>query len=680
MKKIIYIAIALFLSVSVFAQVDRSVQPKPGPAPKVNIIKPKSFKLANGLEVLVVENHKLPQVIVALGFDNPPSVEGAIKGVDELAGAMLGNGTTKLSKDEFNEQLEYYGANIHFGLNDITGKTLSRFLPEVISLMAQGVLEPSFTEVEFKSERAKFLDAIKIEEKSAKHIAGNVRKALIYGKNHPKGEMFTEESIKKVNLSDVKGYYGKYFVPSKAYLVIIGDVNFDEVKKLVTDNFSSWKKGEAPKSVYTEPVNLATTEIDFVDVPNAVQTEISVNVVTNLKMTDSDYFAALLANYILGGSSDSYLFKNLRETHGWTYGAYSSIDANKYTSDICISASVRSAAADSSLVEMMKEVKRIRTQKPTQEELDLAKAKFIGSFVMNAEKPNSVVNFTLRERTQSLPANFYENYIQSISAVTLDQIQAAANRYFSDEKARIVIAGKASEILPSLEKLNIPIKYYDRYANAVSKPEAKKVSSDVSVKSILMKYIDAIGGEAVLNKVKTIEITSVATVQGQQMTIVKKEAFNKSFQSMSVMGMLLAKTVFNGKTGYMEVQGKKKEMDAEEIASQKNLAPFPELLMLKSDDIKLAGIEKINDVDAYKLVEGPYSYFYDVNTGLKVAESKAMKNPAGEEAIQVVNFGDYKEIDGIKIPYLSTMNIGMEIDLKVTDVKINEDVTDADFE
>lgn len=681
MKKILYIAVALLISLSIQAQVDRSVQPHPGPAPKINLGKPQTFTLPNGLQVLVVENHKLPRATFSLVLDNPPSIEGTIKGVDNLTSSLMGNGTSKISKDEFNEMLDFYGTSVGFSVHSIGGTMLSKYFPEVLSLAAQGALDPLFTQEELESERAKLLDAIKVDEKSTSAISGRVRSVLLYGQNHPKGEYLTEESINKITLADINNYYQKYFVPENAYLVIVGDVKFDEVKKMVTENFSAWKKASPPKSIYNEPVNLTETRIGFVDVPNAVQSEISVNNIVNLKMTDPDYFAVLLANYILGGGSDGYLFMNLREGHGWTYGAYSGISADKYTTDFSATAAVRNAVTDSALVEMLKEVKRIRTTLPTAKELELAKAKYIGNFVMTAEKPQTVAGFALREKTQLLPADFYENYIKNIDAVTLEQVQAAAKKYFSDDASRIVVAGKASEVLPGLEKLGIPIDFFDKYGNPTTKPEAKVIEAGVTAKSILSKYINAIGGEEALKAIKTLSTRSKASIQGQEITLQKINTANgKSFQQITGMGMTLMKTVYNGKTGFVEVQGQRKDMTDEELAEMKYSAIFPELLMINSPTIQLGGIDNLNGVDVYKLIDGDNTFYYDVSTGLKLGEGVKKEVAPGQEIDQLGFYSDYKEISGVKIPYSSTINVGMEVEFKVIDVKVNEGVVDADFE
>lgn len=468
MKKILYLFILLGLTAGAKAQLDRSVRPKSGPDPIINLTKPETFRLNNGLTVLVVENHKLPRVTFSMILDNPLSVEGNKKGVSDLASNMMGNGTSKISKDDFNEQLDYYGASVNFSIDGFGGNTLSRYFPKVLSLVAQGVLDPLFTEKDLSDERAKLLDNIKASEKSPQAIAGRVKSILIYGKNHPRGEYLSEATLKNVGLEDVKNYYKNYFVPGKAYLVVVGDVRLAEVKKWITDDFFSWKAAQAPVSKYTEPVDVKSTEIDFVDVPNAVQSEISLNNVVNLKMTDPDYFAALLANQILG-SGEGRLFKIIREAHGWTYGAYSSIRGDKHTSYFSAYASVRNAVTDSAVVSMSTILDTIRTQLPSADELSLVKAKYIGNFVMNAEKPETVAGFAIFTKTQSLPDDFYKNYIKNINSVSLEQVQEAAKKYFLHDHSRIIVVGKAEEVLGGLEKTGIPVKFFDQYGNPVSR-------------------------------------------------------------------------------------------------------------------------------------------------------------------------------------------------------------------
>jgi predicted Zn-dependent peptidase len=467
-KKTSIFIFILFLTGIMQAQ-DRT-QPKPGKSPIVNIKKPQTFFLANGLKVMVVENHKLPTVTFNLTLDNAPFAEGSKKGVDELTSSMMGNGNLKITKDDFNEEVDFLGANVSFSSHGAYANSLSKYSGRILELLSYGALEPKFTQIEFDKEKAKLIEGIKAQEKSVPAIANRVIDALAFGKDHPSGEFTTEESLKNISLADVEANYATYFVPENAYLVIIGDVKLKELKPVVEKLFGSWKKRNAPKQNYTSQENAAFTQINFVDVPNAVQSEISLVNTVNLKMGDKDFFPAVIATYILGGGFNSYLNMNLRETNGWTYGANSIIGAGKYTSKLKSASAVRNAVTDSAVVEFIKEIKRIRTEKVSEEVLQTVKAGYIGRFVMQVQKPQSVARYALNIETEDLPKDFYENYIKTINAVTAEDVMKAANKYFLIENTRIIIAGKGSEVIPGLEKLKIPMLYFDKYGNAVAKP------------------------------------------------------------------------------------------------------------------------------------------------------------------------------------------------------------------
>lgn len=467
MKKTSLLIFILLLNGIMQAQ-DRP-QPKPGKAPIVNIKKPQTFVLANGLKVMVVENHKLPRVTYNLSLDNAPFAEGDKKGVDELGSSLLGNGSKKIAKDIFNEEIDFFGANVHFGSRGAYANSLSKYANRILELMAEGALDPNFTQTEFDKEKAKMLEGLKAEEKSVPAIAARVGDALAFGKNHPSGEFVTKESLKNVTLADVEANYQNYFVPENAYLVIIGDVKYAKIKPVVEKLFGSWKKKESPKLTYDDPKNVPFTQINFVDMPNAVQSEISLINTVNLKMSDPDFFPAVIATHILGGDFNSYLNMNLRETHGWTYGASSNIGSGKYVSKLKSTSAVRNAVTDSAVVEFIKEIKKIRTEKVSDELLANIKASFVGKFVMQVQQPQAVARFALRIETENLPKNFYENYIRNINAVTPEQVQLAANKYFLIENTRIIITGKGSEVIPGLETLKIPIFYFDKYANPIKK-------------------------------------------------------------------------------------------------------------------------------------------------------------------------------------------------------------------
>ena len=679
MKKTIFILSSLFLTVIMQAQ-DRP-QPKPGPAPVINIGKPQTFELKNGLKVLVVENSKLPRVSFNLTLDNAPYAEGDKKGVADLTSSLIGSGTKKMSKDVFNEEIDFLGANIGFNSEGAYASGLSKYADRILELMADGALNSVFTQEEFDKEKAKLIEGLKTQEKSVQAVASRVENVLVYGKNHPSGEFLSEEVINKVTLNDAVQNYNSYFVPANAYLVVIGDVKFKEVKKAVEKYFGSWKKATAPAVSYADPKDVQYTQINFVDMPNAVQSEISLVNVSTLKMTDKDYFAAVLANQIIGGDFNSYLNMNLREAHGWTYGARSSIRGDKYVGKFKSSTQVRNSVTDSAVVEFFKELKKIRTERVTDEMLKNVKAGYVGNFVMQIQKPGTVARYALLTKTQGLPADFYENYIKNINAVTAEDIQRVANKYFLADNTRVMITGKGSEVLPALEKLGIPMFYFDKFGNSIEKPVAKKaIPAGVTAKSVFENYIKAVGGEKNVKAVKSIASTLTGTVQGISITMVRKATVTgKKLDEVTGMGQTLSKDVFDGTKGYESAQGQKTDYDAEKIADTKFYAsPFPELSLASKPGIALSGIESINGKDAYAIKDGKKTLYYDVTTGLKIAQSET-DEMQGQPVTQVISFSDYKDVKGVKVAYKTSLNVGIEIELNTTDVKINEGVTDADF-
>jgi predicted Zn-dependent peptidase len=678
-KQLTYIAAAFFFTGMVSAQkIDLNAMPKPGPTPAINIAKPKTFQLSNGLTVMVVENNKLPRVSASLSMDRPPYNEGAVTGVSEIMAEQFENGTTNISKDDFNKKVDYLGANLNFSSGGASANSLSKYFPEVLGLMADAIINPKFSAEEIQNSKERAIEGLKSEEKNASSIASKVSNALMYGKNTSRGEFETVESINKIQLADVQNTYKKYYAPDNAYLVIVGDVKFDQVKPLIEKSFSSWKKANTPIAQLEPASNVAKTEINVVDVPSAVQSVVSLNNLNTLKMKDANYFPATIANYILGGGGEARLFMNLREKNGFTYGAYSSMVASKYSPQFSASASVRNEVTDKAVKEFMNELNAISTVKP--EELANAKAKLKGSFIMSLEQPATIARFALNQKVQDLPADFYTNYLKSIDKVTAADVTNAVKATILPNQSRIFIAGKASDISEGLEKLSYPVKYFDKDANPVAKPTVQKVDASVTVASIADKYINAIGGKANLAKITSYTTNASMSMQGQNIDfkIVKAQG-GKELTTVTAMGQVVQKQVFDGKAGYSMQMGQKVDITPEEIAEkQKNPELFEELGFAKSADYKLGGIEKIGGEDSYAIKGGDTTYYYSVATGLKTGETKKIK-AKGQEMTIPTTFSNYKDVEGVKMPYtISVSQMGMDMTMNVKSYEINK-ATDADF-
>ena len=687
MKTKLYTLIAVFfMSLGVNAQIDRSQQPKPGPAPKISLEKPQEFELKNGLKILVVENHKLPRVSFNIAFDREPIVEGEKAGVTGLLGAMLANGTTSISKDDFNEEIDFLGARLNFGFGGGSASSITKYSNRMLELLADAAINPLLTEEEFQKEKEKLIEGIKSDAKSVDAIAGRAGGALAYGKHHPYGEFVTEESVEAVTLADVKAYFEKYFTPNNTYLVIIGDVDTKSVVKLAKKYFKNWEKASTTTTEIVEPnANPEALEINFVDMPNAVQSNISLTSNVKLKMSDPDYHAVLIANKILGGGFNSYLNMNLREEHGYTYGARSSVGTDKYISRFRAGAAVRNAVTDSAVVETIKEIKRFQTEPVEADALANAKAKYVGDFVLALERPSTIAQYAINTKVNELPEDFYATYLEKINAVTIEDVNRVANLYFTADKARIIVVGKGSEVIENLEKTGIPINYFDTFANPVEKPEfSKPIPAGVTAETVLESYITAIGGLEAVNAVNSVMTAADVTIEGMPFkptAVMKTMVPNMSSMEMSIEGMgTVMKQKFDGSEGYVEQQGMQQPMSEDELAEKaEEKGLFPETY-LDVNTLTLVSLTAIDGVDVYKVKVKEDSYrYYDAATGLLVRTEKS-EEAQGQKMTSVQDLSDYREVNGVLFPYSQKITTGPQIiGLAASEIVVNDGVSAEDF-
>lgn len=695
MKKVIFLALNLVAIQQGFAQIDRSVKPEAGAAPIISIKEPFTFTLPNGITVLVVENHKLAKVTATLNIDAGPIVEGKKAGLVDLMGQMLGEGTTTLTKEKFDEAVDIIGADVNLSVTGGSASALTRYFEKAFNLMADALKHPAFPQASFEKLQSLTITGLKASEKSASAIAARVNNALSYGKQTALGEFTTEESVKALTLEDVKEAFKNYITPSRAYLTFVGDITPKAAKALTIKAFGNWTGKKLNLPTIALVPNPAKTEIDFVDVPTAVQGELQIGNLVDNPMNNKDYHALLMANQILGGGAESKLFMNLREKHGFTYGSYSRIGSGRFQSQFLATAAVRSDKVDSAATEIFSEILNMRDGKITQEELDNAKAKYNGSFALGMEDLSRMATYASNILINNLPKDFYKTYLQKINAVTLADLKNVANTYFSESNSRIVIVGNGSTILPKLMRLGYPIKKYDRYAEPMVEqaPEnnalqTAKTSESISVYEIVERYLKAIGGKDALTKINSVSSSLSMEMMGRSFTgISKKMNPNKNATEIKMGNMVVMKSVFNGSAGFQQQMGQKKEMTAEEIKSaQDEKGIIAQLYYIADAAYKTdyLGTGKVEEEPTYRLkVVLPSGNVciqdYSIKTGLLLQEENTSK-AAGEERVEIVAYKNYQKVGAVLLPFEITRNAGgQEFTVKLSDFKLNEGVTDADF-
>ena len=669
------------------AQIDRSQAPKSGETPEIKLPEAQMWTLNNGLNVIVVENHKLPTVNFTLQFDLDPILEGDKAGMLDVFGDMMNAGTKTKTKEQINEEIESLGGSLRTSASGISISTLKKNDKEAFAILSDVLLNPSFPQAEFDKTIKQYLTALESSEKDSKAISSRVSKTILYGKNHPYGEVVTPESIKNVTVTDVQNLYNTYFKPNVAYLVVNGDISKKEVKKLLNKHLKNWKKGDVPTHKYETPKNPIATEIDFVNVDAATQSIISIVNLQDLKNSNPDFFAARAGSSILGGSGTARLFMNLREDKAYTYGAYSSMRSDKLVGKFYAGSSVRNEVTDSAVVQLMLEIKKIRLEQVTSEELSKQKNSLFGSFAMTLESPATIANFYLNEQILKLPKGFYANYLKEVNKVTAEDIYKANNKYMLPNNSRIIIVGKAVDVIPGLKKLGYKINYFDNYGNPSEAPSlSKPIPAGVTVSTVLGEMSEALGGKDKLVKVKTI-MQNFSMQMGPYAIdgTIKAMAPYMSFNEMKMQGTVIMKNVFDGEKGYIMSQGQKMPFNNEQIKTATAAKTiFPWLEYEKEEyQAELVGIVPVEGKDAYKLkvnVAGATTYLYISTESKLLVQKEIIKEVNGQKITESTTIKDYKEFDGIMFPTSISVKVGPQVmEMKVSTLQVNKGVKKSDF-
>ncbi len=423
--------------------------------------------------------------------------------------------------------------------------------------------------------------------------------------------------------------------------------------------------------------------------PNAVQSEIAVLNTATLNKKHPDYFAAILANEILGGGGEARLFLNLREDKGYTYGAYSQLrDSHKTKARFRASTSVRNRVTDSAVVEMINEVKRMNSEMVTDEELEIVKAKYTGNFVISLEDPETIANYALNIKTQDLDSNFYRDYLKNLNAVTKEDIFRVAKKYFKSDQAKIVVTGKGSDILDALEKITfngktLKVSYHDQYGNSIDRPNYSiNTPAGITASSIIESYIEAIGGREKLSMVKSIIERSEASMQGATIEVIsQKNNKRQAITELKMMGNVMQKQVVNKDKAFMEMQGQKIDFEGQTLEDMIQIAAlFPEL-NFDLNSLEFKGIVDVDDKKAYEIkISETKSNFYDTSTFYKI-QTIQTQEIIGNSQTSTVKFGDFKQVNGIYFPHTTTLSMGPQaIDFKSTGIELNTTIDASLFE
>ena len=438
--------------------VDRTIKPAPDSEISFTLPAMENFTLSNGLKVIFVKKDKLPilqlNLVINSGSKFDPENK---KGLSNLCSMAIDEGAGKYNALELSEEFDTLGTNFGvYGDQDssyIYLQTLSEFTDRSLELFSTVVTTPRFYEDDFDREKRKITVRLMQLQDEADEIADEVSENLIFGGTsaYSYPNLGYPDTIDKITISDVKDFYKKYFNPGNSFLIVVGDAVLNQLEEKLNTYLGNW--GGVSSDSGSEEVSPSSIKgIHIVDKPSAVQSEIRVGHLST-KRSAADYFPKMLLNTVLGGQFTSRLNLNLREDKGYTYGIHSRFNYFKDAGYFYVSTSVGAENTGSAVEEIMKEIRGIKNGvKP--EELEFAKSSLIRKFPANFETYRQIATNVTGKVLHNLPDDYFNTYLESVNSVTLEEVNAAAEKYLHPEDAVITVVGKKENILPQLEELN----------------------------------------------------------------------------------------------------------------------------------------------------------------------------------------------------------------------------------
>lgn len=464
------------------AQVSRKTAPEALAPVPFNI--PQAFQttLENGLRIVIFEDRRLPLVSYRLAFmagdvnDPTDSI-----GLTSAMASMLTEGTENYSSLALAEKIERLGASISASSSDdftvIAASTLALYNSEILQLMSEIVFRPTFPEDELDLYKRNTIENLKFQRSQPNFLANEQTARLLYGE-HPYSRVSpAAKDIEKLSFEALSRFHGHRFIPNNAVLITVGDIQRDSLLKEIEEHFGDWGQGTAPESTFPVLPTRDQASLTIVDRQGSAQSNV---VLANLALSrnDPDYFAVLVMNQVLGAGASSRVFMNLREEKGYTYGAYTRVDAKKLAGDFEATAEVRTSVTGDSLKEFFYELNRIRDEKVSDDELADAKNFLTGVFPIRAETQEGLTNLIVSQELYNLPNDYLQTYRDDVNAVTVEDVQRVGKKYIEPDNMAIVIVGDAEEILPQAKPYSANIEIFDTDGNRRELSEYGQASSE----------------------------------------------------------------------------------------------------------------------------------------------------------------------------------------------------------
>lgn len=693
------IALLLLVGGSLEAQIDRSKKPEPGPAPTASFPDYHESTLDNGLRVFIISNHAQPLVRFRLLIRSGSEYDGKVSGIADNVTQLLTVGTTTRDALTFAREADLLGLNIGASAADdqmsVSGSGLKKHMDELLTLMTDALYNPTFPEEELDKLKKQSLSGLQTVKRDPDQVMGRLQIVTGYAP-HPYANFGIEEDVEHTTRKMLVDFHDRYFIPNNASLAVVGDVTPEEVLPVIERYFSSWKKGEVPENNFPQPEEITGRSVHLVDL-GKTQTQTAISVLADgMERRNPDYLPASLMNSILGGGFSGRLFANLRETYGFTYGAYSNLESRKHAGLWMASTTVRRSATDSAFTQILLEMDRMRHEPVDESTMDMHKQYAAGRFLLGLESPSTVAAMVQNLDLYALPKDYYRNYVVNMMRIDAEDVQRMAQTYLDTDNVALLAVGDASEILEPLKAFG-EVQMYDTDINPVT--EHHSLDIDIDAATLLERHIAAIGGrarlEALSSRVTKGEVVmSFGAVQADGSMLEIERTPNKKYQHLTLsvdMGggpqTMEMEQWIDGENVFMRQPMQAiQEVTGEELAKTLEIEQFNPLLRWKDLGFKPTVTAKqemdgrVVYVVELKRKHSTQELIFDAESILLVARSETDESPQGSITTKTW-LRDYRETDGMMLPYsIRIENPQMSMKATITSYEHNVDVEDGRFE
>lgn len=445
--------------------------------------------LDNGLELVVVENREQPVVSVRLYVPGGSAADPEGKtGLAGLTSRVLDKGTGERTAEEIASAVEGVGASLNTGASDdyafVATTSLTRNLPTVLDVFSDVVENATFPDSEVDNERRRMRSNLQQQLSQPSVLASRHFDRIVYGE-HPYGDAPSPEDVEALEREDLDRFHDERYVPEGSLLVFAGDIGLEEAREAARRWFGDWEGDRPPEAERPAPPARDSARIYLAHRPGSEQSVIRLGHL-GLRPGHEDAHSLEVANRVLGGGANARLFLILREEKGWTYGAYSQLTENRDVGVFGAQAEVRNPVTDSSLNEMLRQVRSLRDEPVPEEELEDAKTYLTGNFPLQLETPQQVASQVADVLVRGLEVDHLETYRSRIAEVGADDVQEAARRHLHPDRAAIVVVGDATQVRDDLAEIG-PVALYDTEGEPLELADLEVRRSDVAFDASRMR-------------------------------------------------------------------------------------------------------------------------------------------------------------------------------------------------